>query len=96
MAPKSRSKFLLKSNEFYVHKSKGSANTLRQTIALILLCFLSSGCGCPPGWECPWEFNNTCKQDHIKYGTRCDDEFQKILDENSFIIDNRTGKYFLN
>ena len=71
--------------ECYNLVKKGRTSTLRQTIALILLCFLSSG------WAYPWEFNNTCQEDHYEYETRCDDEFQKILDENSIIVDNKTG-----
>ena len=74
-----------RSKETHSRQNKGKTNILRQKIALILLCFLSSGSAFP------WEFNNTCKEDHLEYGTRCDDEFQKILDENSIIIDNRTG-----
>ena len=87
MAPKTKVWFSLKSNEIHIHKNISRTNTLRQTIALILLCFLSSG------WGYPW-FNNTCKEDQQEYGTRCDDEFQKILDENSIILDNKTGTYF--
>ena len=85
MAPKTKAQFSLKSNEDYIHRNKGRTNTWHQTIALILLCFLSSGLGYP------WEFNNTCIEDHRVYGTRCDDEFQKILDENSIIVNNTTG-----
>ena len=88
MAPKTKAWFSLTSNEIYTYKNKSRIYTLRQTIALILLCFLSSG------WGHRWEFNNTCKEDQLEYGTRCDDEFQKILDENSIIVDNKTGKYF--
>ena len=40
----------------------------------------------------PW-FNNTCKEDQLEYSSNCEDEFQNILDENSIIISNSTGKY---
>ena len=74
-------------NDSSYHRDKGRATSLRQTIALILFCFLSSGCASP------WDFNNTCKEDHREYGTRCYDEFQKILDENSIIVNNTVGRY---
>ena len=60
----------------------GTINILRQTAFLLLLCRLSVSS------FYPWEFNNTCEQGREKYGSNCEDEFQKILDEFSILVEN--------
>ena len=37
----------------------------------------------------PWG-NNTCEEGYKTYGSNCEDEFPKILDENSIVV-NHTG-----
>lgn len=88
MAIRLQSWALLNFEKYLCRNSKGRTNLLRQTIALILLCFLSSGCGVP--WV-----NSTCPstvEESQEYGTKCDDEFQKILDKDSINF-NITGMY---
>ena len=77
------------------HNRRRTRSIVRQTALLFVLCFLSGNiwpnivCSWPPPG--PWLFNNTCEQDREEFGSNCEDEFQKILDENSIIIDNSTG-----
>ena len=88
MAIRSQSWVSLNFEKYLCRPSTGRTNLLRQTIALILLCFLSSGCGVP--WV-----NSTCPstvEESQEYGTKCDDEFQKILDKDSINL-NITGIY---
>ena len=90
MAIRSQSWVSLNFEKYLCRRSKGRTNLLRQTIALILLCFLSSG------WGLPWELNSTCPstvEESKEYGTKCDDEFQKILDRESINF-NITGTYY--
>ena len=64
------------------HRSK-IATIFLQLILMFLLCFLSIDCVWP-------RVNNTCEQGHSKYGSNCEDEFQKILGD-SIIVNNSTG-----
>ena len=61
-------------------------NFICRLIVLILLYFSCVNCGWP-------SFDNTCKQEQWDYGSNCEDEFQKILDEDSIIVDNTTGTF---
>ena len=74
------------SSEGHGDRRTGNAYIGRQMALLLLLLFLSG----THSW--PWSFNNTCIEDHDEYGSNCEDtDFQKILDENSIIVDNSTG-----
>ena len=83
------------SSESNGHRPTKSANISHTTALLFVLCVLSANiwprgvCSWPPPG--PWSFNNTCEEDREEYGSNCEDNFQKILDENSIIFDNSTG-----
>ena len=51
---------------------------------LSLLCLL-----CVSVIDCSFtRFNNSCIRDHFKYGSNCEDEFPRIRDGDSIMVNN--------